>query len=144
MMKPTDEQSNSQILLESLARELGQGAFEKAKDQASEIIASEKLRRERANQAEIQASRVRYHCCLERRKELKDTLRLAPSGDLASFQSRRLCYFVFAGVLVIAGIVFAHLTLSHFSMGPEVWLISVGLGLVAAFWTEQTLEQLNS
>ena len=42
-------------------------------------------------------------------------------------------------MLVLASVVFAHLTLAPFGMGGEVWLFCVAIGMVAAFCTDQTL-----
>jgi hypothetical protein len=144
-MKPNGTGSPTpEILVEGIARQLGQDAVEKAKEQAAEMIAWEKLRREKVNQSESAGLKARYACCMERRKELRDILRLAPSGDIAGLRGRRWYYGILASVLVIAGIFFAHLTLAPFGLGPEAWLFSAGLGLVAAFWTDRTLEKLSS
>ena len=49
----------SEMLLEAVAHRLGQDAFDKAKDQAGEVIAWEKLRREKLNLSEIAFSTIR-------------------------------------------------------------------------------------
>ncbi len=124
-------------LLESLAHQLGQEAFEKAKDQASEVVGWEKLRREKANLPEIATLKSRYDCLFRSHEEFLEALRQAPSGNPDSLLHRRWCYRAFALVLVVAGIFFAHLALAPFGLGPEAWVLCLGIGCVAPFWTER-------
>jgi hypothetical protein len=133
----------SEILLEALAHQLGQDAFDKAKDQASEVVAWEKLRREKSNLSEIASLKARYDSLFRRRSELLEILRLAPLGDPTHLVHQRWYYRGFALVLILAGILFAHLALAPFGLGWEAWVICVGIGSVAAFWTERTLEKID-
>jgi hypothetical protein len=135
---------NPQTLMHDLAHQLGQEAFEKAKDQASEVVSWEKVRREKANLSEIAALKARYDCLFRSREEFLEILRLAPSGDPKSLLHRRLCYQVFALTLVITGVFFAHLALAPFGLGPEAWVLCLGIGCVAAFWTERTLDHITT
>src|ERR1700675_2513700 len=103
----------SEILLEALAHQLGRDAFDKAKDQASEVIAWEKIRREKSNQSEITALKARYDCLFRRRATLLETLRLAPVDDSPNATHKRWYYRGFALSLILAGIFFAHLALAQ-------------------------------
>ncbi len=136
--------SKTEILVEAIARQMGRDAVEKSKEQIAELIAWEKVRHEKQNESEVKALKVRYGCCFERRKELKELARLGPTGSLRNLCLRRLFNISLASFLVVAGVFFAHLTLTPFGLGGEAWLFSAGLGLVAAFWTERTLEKINS
>jgi hypothetical protein len=135
--------SEAEQRLEGLARRLGQDAFEKAKQQASEVVASEKLRREKFNLSEITSLQARYDSLFRRRSELLEVLRLAPLDNPSSLLHKRWYYRIFAFTLIVAGIFFAHLALAPFGLGWEAWIVCLGIGWVAAFWTEQTLEKIN-
>src|SRR5207244_2633278 len=129
--------------LEGLARQLGQDAFETAKQQASEVIVCEKLRREQFNLSEVASLKARYGSLLRRRAELLEVLRLVPHDDPTDLLHKRLYYRVFAFTLILGGIFFAHLALAPFGLGWEAWVVCLGIGWVAAFWTERTLETIN-
>ena len=129
--------------VEGLARQLGQEAFEIAKQQASEVVASEKLRRETFNLSEINSLQARYSSLSRRRSELLEIIRLAPLDDPTSLLHKRWYYRIFAFSLILAGIFFAHLALAPFGLGWEAWIVCLGIAWVAAFWTERTLERIN-
>jgi hypothetical protein len=133
----------SEILLESLAHQLGQDAFDKAKDHASEVIAWEKIRREKSNLSEITALKARYDCLFRRRAALLETLRLAPIDDSPNARHKRWYYRGFALSLILAGIFFAHLAIAPFGLGWETWILCFGIACVATFWTDRTLAEVN-
>ncbi len=133
----------SEILLEALAHQLGQDAFDKAKDQAHEVIAWEKTRREKSNLSEITALKARYDCLFRRRTELLETLRLAPGDDSPNTGHKRWYYRGFALTLILAGIFFAHLAIAPFGLGWEAWVLCFGVACVATFWTDRTLAEVS-
>src|SRR5437899_2523975 len=133
-----------EIPLEALAHQLGQEVVDKAQQQAAEVIAWEKRRRGKFNQSEIASLKARYGCLLERRKELKDILRRAPSEDLTGLRRQRWYHWAMAGVLIVGGVFFAHLALAPFGLGWEAWAFSLAIGIIAAFWTDKTLEKIES
>jgi hypothetical protein len=142
-MKPKIERLNSPVLLESLARGLGQDTFESVKEHASEIVAWEKIRREKSNLSEIVTLKARFDSLFRLRSELLEFLRLAPQDDPAHLFAKRWYYRAFAGILILAGIFFAHLALAPYGLGWEAWIVCLGIAGVAAFWTEQTLEKID-
>src|SRR2546425_2177115 len=73
----------------------------------------------------------------------EEVLRLAPLDDPTSLLHKRWYYRAFAFTLILAGIFFAHLALAPFGLGWEAWIVCLGIGWVAAFWTERTLETIN-
>ncbi len=133
----------SENLLEVLAHQLGQDAFDKAKDQASEVIAWEKIRREKSNLSEMTALKARYDCLFKQRASLLETLRLAPVDDSSNARHKRWYYRGFALSLILSGIFFAHLALAPFGLGWETWVICFGIACVATFWTDRTLAEVN-
>src|SRR5580704_16159257 len=90
----------SEILLEALAHQLGQDAFDRVKEQASEVVTWEKLRREKSNLSEIASLKARYDSLFRRRSEFLEILRLAPSGDPTSLFHKRWYYRAFALTLI--------------------------------------------
>jgi hypothetical protein len=90
--------------LESLARQFGQDAFEKTKEQASEAVAWEKIRREKSNLSEIAPLKARYDSLFRCRSELLEVLRLSPSGNPTDLLQKRWYYRAFAITLILAGI----------------------------------------
>jgi hypothetical protein len=142
-MNLKDGKSNSQICLSTLARTLGQDTFEKTKEQANRAIAHETLRRNKFNLAEIASLKGQYDSLFRCRAEHLETIRLSPSNDPRHLLHRRCYYRLFALTLILAGIFFAHLALAPFGLGWEAWVLCLGIGGVAAFWTEQTLEKID-
>jgi len=136
--------NGSGVVLEGAAYRLGQDAFEELRERAGQLVAWEKIRCEALNQSELASLKARFGCANERRKELKEILRFNPPEDLASLQRGRSYHWAIALVLVVSGIFFAHLALAPFGLGWEAWAFSLGIGLVAAFWTDKTLEKTQS
>src|SRR5207302_8769414 len=88
--------------------------------------------------------RARYDSLFDRRRELKDILRRAPSENPAGLRRRRWYHMAIAGALLVGGIFFAHLALAPFGLGWEAWAFSLAIGIIAAFWTDKTLEKIES
>jgi hypothetical protein len=58
--------NGSGVLLEGAAYHLGQDAFEELKERAGELVAWEKIQRERLNQSELAALKARFSCAHSR------------------------------------------------------------------------------
>jgi hypothetical protein len=132
------------VTLEGAAYRLGQEAFAELNERAGHLVAWEKVRCETLNQSELASLKARFGCANERRKELKEIVRFDPPEDLSSLRRQRWYHWGIALVLVVSGVFFAHLALAPFGLGWEAWAFSLGIGLVAAFWTDKTLEKTHS
>lgn len=141
--KPRRE-NNREVTLDDAAYHLGQEAFGDLQERAGQLVSWERARCGLQNQPDIISVKARLGCRNERREELKEALRLAPPDDLSSLRRRRLFYRSIALVLVASSIFFAHIAILPFGLGWDAWVFCLGIGLIAAFWTDQTLEKTQS
>ena len=125
-----------------VAFELGDAAVNQAIDRLERVGGLEKRRREQVNAAEITSLSAELALRTEERDELRAEARRTPRPDPMPRRSR-MWYVAVALVLVIAGFSFAHLALSPFGLGWQVWPYSVALAVVCAYATEETLEKCD-
>src|SRR5712692_7518188 len=130
--------------VQQAAYEMGAAAVERAADEAQTVCAWEKRSIEKLVAPDITRLQARRESLVEKRSELQNIIRQAPRVDIASLKRTRNTYWALALVLVVASILFAHLALAPFGLGWETWGFSVAMGLVGAFWTDQTLEECGS
>lgn len=125
-----------------VAFELGDAAVNQAIDRLECVGGLEKRRREHVNAAEIMSLSAELALRIEERDELRTEVRRTPRPDPMPRRSR-IWYVAIALVLAIAGFSFAHLALSPFGLGWQVWPYSVALAVVCAYATEETLEKCD-
>jgi hypothetical protein len=133
----TGDQNNAET--RQIGYRLGAEAIERAADEAQTLCAWEKRRIQKLAAPEETRLRARYQALTEQRRELQNLVWLAPALDVASLRVTRNLYWALAVVLVVASVLFAHMALVPFGLGWETWGFSLAIGLVAAFWTDQTL-----
>src|ERR1039458_10421643 len=119
-----------------VAFELGDAAVNQAVWRVERVGGLEKRRREQVNAAEITSLSAELALRTEERDELRAEARRTPRPDPMPRRSR-MWYAAGALVLVIAGFSFAHLALSPFGLGWQVWPYSVALAVVCAYATEE-------
>jgi hypothetical protein len=124
----------------TVAVELGDAAVNQAIDRLERVCAHEKMRREHINRAEITGLSAELALRNEERDELKAQIRTTPRPDLMPRRSR-VWYVAVALVLAVAGFSFAHLALTPFGLGWQVWPYSVAIAVVCAYATDETLEK---
>jgi hypothetical protein len=125
-----------------VAFELGDAAVNQAVDRLERVGGLEKRRREEVNAVEVTSLSAELAVRIEERDELRAEIRRTPRPDLVPRRSR-IWYVSVALVLAIAGFSFAHLALSPFGLGWQVWPYSVALAVVCAYATDETLEKCN-
>jgi hypothetical protein len=125
-----------------VAFELGDAAVNQAVDRLERVGGLEKRRREEVNAAEVTSLSAELALRTEERDELRAEVRRTPRPEPIVRRSR-IWYVAVALVLVIAGFSFAHLALSPFGLGWQVWPYSVALAVVCAYATEETLEKCD-
>src|ERR1017187_8013817 len=123
-----------------IAFDLGDAAVDQAVDRLERIRDFEKAAREGVNAAEITSLNAELALRTGQRDELRDAIRKTPRPDPSGRQSR-IWYVAIALVLAMAGFAFAHLALTPFGVGWEVWPIAIALSVVCAYTTDETLEK---
>jgi len=136
--------NNREVTLDDAAYHLGQEALGELQERAGQLVSWERVRCELENQPDIISLKARLGCKNERREELKEILRLAPPDGLSSLRRRRLFYWAITLVLIASSIFFAHIAILPFGLGRDAWVFCLGIGLIAAFWTDQTLARTQS
>jgi len=126
----------------AVAVELGDAAVNQAIDHLEHVCAHEKRRREHINQAEITCLSAELALRIEEREELRAEIRRTPRPDPMPRRSPTW-YAAIALVLVAAGFSFAHLALTPFGLGWQIWPYSAALAVVCAYATDETLEKCN-
>ncbi|MGA2116678.1 MAG: hypothetical protein ABSH56_18215 [Bryobacteraceae bacterium] len=125
-----------------VAFDLGEAAVNQAVDRLERVGGLEKRRREEINAAEVTGLGAELALRVEERDELRAEMRRTPRPDPVPRRSRTW-YVAVALVLSIAGFSFAHLALSPFALGWQVWPYSAALAVVCAYATDETLEKCN-
>lgn len=126
-----------------VAYHLGRTVMDQGIRMVFQIFAEERRRRELINQAEIVQLRARVSCLLEERKQVQEFVENTHPGDLVSLRRRRLAYLCAAGILGVAGVALARLTLKPFGLGWETWGLCFAIGIVCPFAIHMMLDNLD-
>src|SRR6266849_7320528 len=106
-----------EIVVGKIARNLGRAAFDQVKEQADNVVTWEKAKLMKENEAEIIATKARGAQLYDRRNELTEILRHAPSGSPASLRLQRVYYCLVAALMILSSIFLAHMSLAAFCIG---------------------------